>query len=180
MSDGVIPQTDKLWKSLILQLFLGAVFASIVVLTGFALFSFLIGEYYLKIVGSLVHKNQEENRALLFIFSQTCALGGAGGYLRVLNIIIEYATKGLSNNRIFSSAFSDRERVLMGFIITLRGVIAGAMVGTISGGILFVIGRMEAIANAHLLVLGVSCLAGFNDRVFNQIVRIGARHSTST
>jgi hypothetical protein len=125
----------------IFLVFWGAVLASILVAGGFLVFTFYLSELYMNVVGSLVHKDRSVNQGLLYIFSQACALGGAGGYLFVLQIIF---TMAHSKEDWFASGTTDGERFLIGFLIPIKGVIAGAMAGGILGGIFFAVGGLPA------------------------------------
>ncbi len=160
----------------IFMLFLGAAISLIVIGGGFAFFTFFLGEKYLSIVGNLVHKDRSVNQALLYIFSQACALGGAGGYLSVLQMIFAIAH---SNEDWFSSDSTSEERLLIGFLIPIKGVIAGAMAGGIVGGIFFVVGGLDALSHAHLLILGISCIAGYSEQVLQRIIQYGSHHADS-
>lgn len=159
----------------IFLIFWGALAASVVVLGGFGIFTFFLGPIYIDIVGSLVQRDRSTDQALLYLFSQTCALGGAGGYLLVLQIIFSMAH---SSADWFAKDSTDGERFLVGFLIPIKGVIAGAMAGGILGGIFFAVGGLDALAHAHLLVLGVSCLAGYSEQVLQRIMQYGADHGT--
>jgi hypothetical protein len=158
----------------IFMLFWGAVLSSILVAGGFFVFTFYLSELYMDVVGNLVHKDRSENQALLYIFSQTCALGGAGGYLFVLQLIFALAH---AKEDWFAAESTDAERVLVGFLIPIKGVIAGAMAGGIVGGIFYAVGGLDALAHAHLLILGASCLAGYSEQVLQKIVQYGSEHA---
>ena len=82
-----------------------------------------------------------------------------------------------SNESGFSGESTRAEYFLIGIIILIKGVIAGAMAGGIIGGISFAIGGLEAIARLHLLILGVSCLAGYSEQVLQKIVQFGSQHA---
>jgi hypothetical protein len=158
----------------IFLVFWGAVLSSIFVLGGFLVFTFWLGEMYVNITGPLVHSDKSLNRALLYIFSQACALGGAGGYLSVLQILFSIAH---SNDDWFSPQTTSPERFLVGFLIPIKGVIAGAMAGGILGGVFFFVGGLEALGKAHLVILGVSCIAGYSEQALQRIVQLGSDHA---
>lgn len=158
----------------IFALFVGAAIASIIVASAFFIFTFYLGDIYMAATGTLVHANQSTSRGLLHVLAQACAIGGAGGYLFVLQIIFEIAH---SDKSWLSSQSTIPEHALVGFLIPIKGVIAGAIAGGVIGGVLFAIGGLESLAKFHLLILGLSCLAGYSEQILQKIIQRGSHHA---
>jgi hypothetical protein len=161
-------------RQLIFIIFFGTIVSFALIFIGFPVFTFYLGTEYIRIMGDLIHHVKSINQGLLYVFSQACALGGAGGILFVLQTLIMLIH---SNESWFLPESTRAEYFLTGIIIPIKGVIAGAMAGGIIGGISFAVGGLERIARLHLLILGVSCLAGYSEQVLQKIVQFGSQHA---
>jgi hypothetical protein len=154
--------------------FLGAASAVMIILVVFLLLVFWLAGIYTDVTGSLVHPDRNISRALFHVFCQACAFGGAGGFLFVLQIILKIAN---SNESWFSPRTTPEERFLIAFLIPFKGVIAGAITCGIVGGAIFVLGNLEAFGRAHLLILGICGAAGYSEKILQEIVNYGRRHT---
>lgn len=164
---------DQFKSRQIYVLFAGAALASLVIGAAWLFATFEFSDMYLKATERLVQTDLQTNRALYHLFTQTCALGGAGGLLAVLQILWSLAR---GEKIWFSPKLTFGERFLLAFLFPFKGVIAGAMSCGILGGVVFLVGGLEALAKAHLVILGVSLLAGYSEQILQKIVTYGREH----
>ena len=158
----------------IIFVFLGLALSSLLVLTIFVFVTFYLAEKYIDVTVNLVHHDRATNQALLHVFVQSCVLGAAGGALFVLQILISLAH---SDENWFSPVRTEAECGLVAFLIPFKGIIAGAMASGVVGGIFFAVGGPGGLAHGHLLILGVSCIAGYSEHALQRLVRYGESHT---
>jgi hypothetical protein len=64
---------------------------------------------------------------------------------------------------------------LYAFITPLKGLVAGLVGVTIIGGVIMLAGSIDALRNAHLLVIGCGCVAGYSEQFLQRVVALADR-----
>ena len=156
----------------VIVMFLATGIASLLNLALFFMVTVVLADAYIEITGQLIHAEKETNKALLHLASQCSVLGGLGGALFVMQLITNYIARGkisLLANQAVENYF------LYALVTPLKGLIAGLVGGTIVGGVIMFAGGLPALRNAHLLVIGCACIAGYSEQFLQRVVDLANR-----
>ena len=159
-------------KKVVIAMCLAVAIASLLSLALFFLVTAVLADRYIQITGQLIHENKETNKALLHLVSQGSVFGGLGGALFVMQLITNYIAQGkisLLENQALENHF------LYALITPLKGLVAGLIGGTIIGGVVMLAGGIEHLRNAHLLVIGCACIAGYSEQFLQRVVDLANR-----
>jgi len=151
----------------VLAMFFSTLFAAFISVAMFYLVSAILAEQYIAITGKLIHENTDTNRALLHLVSQGSVLGALGGSLYVMQVIAHYIAFG-SCNIVQGQQISSYW--LYGFIVPMKGLMAGIIGITIVGGIILMIGGIDLLSDSHLFVLGCACIAGYSEQFLQKVI----------
>jgi hypothetical protein len=132
----------------------------------------VLAEQYIRITGALVHPDVQTNTALLHLAAQSSVLGGLGGSLFVMQQISNYIGRG--QLAALEHAHPNRY-FLYASVIPLKGLVAGIVGGCVVGGSVMMVGGMDALGKAHLLVIGCACIAGYSEQFLQHVVAVADR-----
>jgi hypothetical protein len=159
-------------KKVAIAMCLAVAIASLLSLGLFLLVTVVLVDHYIEITGRLIHENKETNKALLHLVSQGSVLGGLGGALFVMQLVTNYIAKGkiaLLENQALETYF------LYALITPLKGLVAGLVGATVIGGSVMLVGGIEHLRNAHLLVISCACIAGYSEQFLQRVVDLANR-----
>ena len=159
-------------RAIVLAMFMAMAAASLLSLALFYVVTAYLAEQYIAITSALIHKDAATNKALLHLAAQSSILGGLGGSLFVMQQVTNYIGRGrlgALQNQGIDNYF------LYAFVTPLKGLVAGIVGGCIIGGSIMFAGGIEALAKAHLFVIGCGCVAGYSEFFLQQVVDVADR-----
>jgi hypothetical protein len=159
-------------RNVVLAMFLAIAVTSVLAVALFYLVTVYLTEEYIRITGKLVHEDVQTNKALLHLAAQSSVLGGLGGSLFIMQQLTNYIGRGKL------AALEDQHidnYFLYAFVTPLKGLIAGIVGGCVVGGSIMMVGGMEALGKAHLLVIGCGCIAGYSEQFLQHVVAVADR-----
>lgn len=154
-------------KRVVLAMCIATVLASLTNLGLFYAVTVFLVDPYLEEVGALVHKSEEENKALLNLVTQGSILGGLGGSLYVFQLIASYIAKGDIKLMVQPGV---QNYFMYALIVPIKGLVAGLIGTTIIGGALMMMPGDDWLRDGHLLVIGCACIAGYSEQFLQRVI----------